>query len=176
MMSSVQRVAIVDRRRLIREGIAALLADFTDIRVAGRAASVAELAREEFADVSVLVLGEVDRDASAATTPTVRLVSGMGIDDIVAQIRAAGTSTSGTVPSEAAAPPRIPPLTARELTVLRSVSNGLTAPEIASVLGISARTVELHKRSVMSKLGGQSQAEAVALAIEAGLLGRTDRD
>jgi DNA-binding NarL/FixJ family response regulator len=43
--------------------------------------------------------------------------------------------------------------TARELEVLRNAACGYSNKEIASVLGISAKTVEAHKSSGMRKLG-----------------------
>lgn len=61
-------------------------------------------------------------------------------------------------------------LTARELEVLRLVSRGLRSGDVAARLGISARTVENHKRNLFAKLNVHSEAHAVALAVQAGLL------
>jgi len=60
-------------------------------------------------------------------------------------------------------------LTAREREVLDHAAKGLHAKEIARVLGISARTVEVHKARIMAKLGARNVAELVrfALAVEA---------
>ena len=49
--------------------------------------------------------------------------------------------------------PPIDVLTARERDVLEGVARGLTNKEIAAELGISHRTVETHRESLMRKLG-----------------------
>lgn len=64
-------------------------------------------------------------------------------------------------------------LTDREVQVLRLISQGFTAREIAVRLQISAKTVENHKQRVFRKLDVQSQSHAVALALRAGLLRST---
>lgn len=57
-------------------------------------------------------------------------------------------------------------LTDREITVAKLSAKGLSTAEIASVLFISQRTVETHKRNLMHKLGFKSQGELVKFAIE----------
>jgi len=56
-------------------------------------------------------------------------------------------------------------LTAREREVLEHVAKGLHAKEIARALGISVRTVEVHKTRIMSKLGVRNVAELVRFSI-----------
>jgi FixJ family two-component response regulator len=56
-------------------------------------------------------------------------------------------------------------LTHREREVLIQVGKGLHAKEIARVLGISPRTVEVHKASVMSKLDARNVAELVRFSM-----------
>ena len=58
-------------------------------------------------------------------------------------------------------------LTARERQVLEHAALGLHAKEIAAALGISPRTVEVHKNRVMEKLGVRNVAELVRFAIAA---------
>lgn len=58
-------------------------------------------------------------------------------------------------------------LTAREREVLDHAGKGLHAKEIARVLGISARTVEVHKARIMGKLGARNVAELVRFALAA---------
>ena len=60
---------------------------------------------------------------------------------------------------------RLALLTAREREVLEQAVKGLHAKEIARVLGISARTVEVHKTRLMAKLGVRNVAELVRFAI-----------
>ena len=62
-------------------------------------------------------------------------------------------------------------LSRRELDVLRYVSTGRTNKEIAEALFLSTRTVDMHVRSILMKLGCRTRAEAVRRAAELGLLG-----
>ena len=57
-------------------------------------------------------------------------------------------------------------LTHREREVLRHVVSGETNKEIAAHLGLSYRTVEVHRRHIMDKVGARNAAELVRLAIE----------
>lgn len=66
------------------------------------------------------------------------------------------------------ADPRLAALTEREREVLQLVARGLHAKEIARELGISPRTVEVHKARVMDKLGARNVAELVRLAVATG--------
>jgi DNA-binding NarL/FixJ family response regulator len=63
-------------------------------------------------------------------------------------------------------------LTAREREVLVGVARGSTNREIAQELGISHRTVETHRESLMRKLGIRTVAGLTRFALEAGLVGR----
>lgn len=56
-------------------------------------------------------------------------------------------------------------LTAREREVLAAAGRGLHAKEIGRELGISARTVEVHKTRIMAKLGARNVAELVRFAL-----------
>jgi two-component system response regulator FixJ len=58
-------------------------------------------------------------------------------------------------------------LTAREQDVLECAANGLHAKEIAARLGISPRTVEVHKTRIMTKLEVRNMAELVRFAVVA---------
>jgi FixJ family two-component response regulator len=58
-------------------------------------------------------------------------------------------------------------LTGREREVLEHAARGLHAKEIAAALGISPRTVEVHKTRIMEKLGARNVAELVRFALAA---------
>lgn len=62
-------------------------------------------------------------------------------------------------------------LTAREIEILALIADGLTSREIGTQLGISARTVEAHRNSLMRKLGVRTIAGLTRLAIEQGITG-----
>ena len=57
-------------------------------------------------------------------------------------------------------------LTARERDVLVGVASGRTNRETAAALGISVRTVETHRDSLMRKLGIHTVAELTRFALE----------
>lgn len=60
---------------------------------------------------------------------------------------------------------RLAALTPREREVLEKAALGLHAKEIARALGISPRTVEVHKTRIMAKLGVRNVAELVRFAL-----------
>ena len=62
---------------------------------------------------------------------------------------------------------RLQALTAREREVLDGLAKGLPNKTIAYDLGISPRTVEIHRANVMSKLGVRSLSEALRIAFAA---------
>jgi two-component system response regulator NreC len=61
-------------------------------------------------------------------------------------------------------------LTRRELDVLRLLAKGNTNRQIASLLGLSRRTVENHRANLMGKLGLVSRVELVNYAEEHNLI------
>lgn len=58
-------------------------------------------------------------------------------------------------------------LTGRERDVLDGLAKGLPNKSIAFDLGISPRTVEIHRANLMSKLGAKSLSEALRIAFAA---------
>jgi DNA-binding NarL/FixJ family response regulator len=63
-----------------------------------------------------------------------------------------------------------PRLSDREREVLRLVADGMATKQVARSLGITERTVKFHVNSIFHKLGADSRAQAVALAVQRGLL------
>ncbi|MFP7474208.1 response regulator transcription factor [Niallia taxi] len=61
-------------------------------------------------------------------------------------------------------------LTQKELTILQAVSQGFTSKEIANDIGIAERTVKARLTSIYNKLGVDTRAEAVAIAINKGFI------
>lgn len=74
-----------------------------------------------------------------------------------------------------AARARVEQLTAREREVLNGLLSGLSNKLIADRLGISLRTVEMHRGNMMDRLGVDNLAEALTLAMEAGLAPATSK-
>lgn len=60
-------------------------------------------------------------------------------------------------------------LTARERQVLSALAEGLQSKTIAWNLGISVRTVDLHRSNILAKLSAKNASQAVAIAKAAGL-------
>jgi DNA-binding NarL/FixJ family response regulator len=61
-------------------------------------------------------------------------------------------------------------LTARELEVLTLLAKGLRNREIAAAIGRTEETVKVHVKSLLAKLGAADRTEAVALALERGIV------
>lgn len=62
---------------------------------------------------------------------------------------------------------RLQALTSREREVLEGLAQGLPNKTIAYDLGISPRTVEIHRANLMTKLGVRSLSEALRIAFAA---------
>lgn len=60
-------------------------------------------------------------------------------------------------------------LTGREVDVLKGLARGLPNKTIGYDLGISPRTVEVHRANVMTKLNVKSLSEALRIAFAAGI-------
>jgi DNA-binding NarL/FixJ family response regulator len=72
--------------------------------------------------------------------------------------------------SLAAKPESQPALTTRELEVLQLIVNGRSNKEIATILGVSANTIAVHRANIMQTLGIHNTAELVVYAIRQGLV------
>lgn len=66
-----------------------------------------------------------------------------------------------------AARDRLAALSPRELDVARCVGQGMTSKEIGRALGISHRTVEIHRANALAKIGARNTAEAARLLADA---------
>jgi two-component system, LuxR family, response regulator FixJ len=56
-------------------------------------------------------------------------------------------------------------LTAREMDVLDEIARGLSNKEAGRILGISPRTVEVHRARVMEKLGARNTADLMRIVL-----------
>jgi len=63
-----------------------------------------------------------------------------------------------------------PALSTRELEVLQLIVNGKSNKDIATVLGLSANTIAVHRANIMQTLGIHNTAELVVYAIREGLV------
>jgi DNA-binding NarL/FixJ family response regulator len=62
------------------------------------------------------------------------------------------------------------PLSTREIEIVRLVSTGLIAKEIAGKLNLSTHTVYTHRKNIMKKLNIGSTSELVLYAVQEGLV------
>jgi two-component system response regulator FixJ len=70
---------------------------------------------------------------------------------------------------------RLATLSTRERQVLDGLVAGKANKNIAFDLGISARTVEIYRANVMTKMDAASLSELVRMALSAGILGETTK-
>jgi DNA-binding NarL/FixJ family response regulator len=61
-------------------------------------------------------------------------------------------------------------LTAREVEVLQQIVGGNRNREIAKLLGISEETVKVHVKHIMDKLGAKDRTQAIAIAVQRGII------
>lgn len=99
------------------------------------------------------------------------VVKGAPGAEIIAAIREVATGGSylrgaaaNAIAREVRSPREADGLTPREREVIRLVGEGLSNKQIAQRLGIAERTAKFHVRQIMSKLGADNRAQAVALA------------
>jgi len=109
------------------------------------------------------------------------VLKGSLADELLLAITAASRGATYLSPQAAvglstlssATPPASDPagtLTAREREVVTLIGDGLTNRAIASRLGISEKTVERHRTSLMAKLDVHTVVELVRAGIRAGLI------
>jgi two-component system, LuxR family, response regulator FixJ len=92
---------------------------------------------------------------------------------LLSSVRAAisrSNASDETNPVRAAIEERLNTLSGRERQVLLSLVRGNPNKIVAYELGISARTVEIHRAHVMSKMQAKSLADLVRFALVAGCL------
>lgn len=174
-----------------KEGIATALEGLAAVAVMQRQAmSAARLygSAESLRSILGAPLTPIDRSYYEQTVATVRAQldeavfmrawaegRAMPLEQAIAaakQVKAAEQSTPASerasVATSSAAASRGNPfgLTAREIEVLRLVTQGLTYAQIAEQLIISPRTADAHLRSIYGKLGVTSRSAATRYAIE----------
>lgn len=67
---------------------------------------------------------------------------------------------------------RLQSLTGRESEVLEYLTTGMSSREIGDRLGISARTVDVHRGNLLAKLGARNTADLIRLVVTARLAGK----
>jgi ATP/maltotriose-dependent transcriptional regulator MalT len=91
--------------------------------------------------------------------------------EVAQQVTSLGESIERLLGRRAAAALENGGLSRRELEVMRLVASGRTNREIAAALVLSTRTIDMHVRNILQKLGCRSRTQAAAKAGDLGLLG-----
>jgi len=93
-----------------------------------------------------------------------------------------GIRTSAATPAESCLPPAsetgplLDDLSKRQRQVLDGIVRGCANKVIAWELGLSVRTVEAYRAQLFERLGARNAADAVRLALAAGLVGDEGSD
>jgi two-component system, NarL family, nitrate/nitrite response regulator NarL len=142
----------------------------------GSAAALAQAAEADGTPVIFLVdrlPPDVLSRAPVAATPGGWLRRDASEDEMAAAVHAVAAGLQVLDPAlevEAHGRGATAALTEREREVLALIALGLTNRAIALELRISEHTAKFHVGAVLAKLGAQSRAEAVSVAVREGLL------
>ena len=138
---------------------------------------VVERIRREFPEAVLVVLTtfDTDDDIDRALRAGAKgyLLKDVGPRDLVACVRTVhggGTWVSPTVASKLVARMTRVQITPQEMRVLHQVAEGKSNREIGETLFISEATVKIHLSHLFDKLGASSRTDAVAKAVERGLI------
>src|SRR5437868_3535909 len=157
-MSAEQiRVLVVDDHAVVREGVRPILEGepgFVVVAEAGNGADALGLTAERHPGVGGADGTRTDAARTDATRTDATRSDGAG----------------ARIESRESAAASLELLTAREREVLDGIARGLTNKEIAGELGISHRTVETHRESLMRKLRIHTVAGLTKFALETGLI------
>jgi two-component system, NarL family, response regulator len=153
-------VAILDLRMPILGGVEAMLA-----------------IRGEFPDARLIALssftGDTDVHRALAAGALSFLFKTVLAEDLIATVEAAHAGQQRLTPEVIRLlEQRLgqPELTSRELEVLQQLAGGQQNEEISAVLGITVETVKVHVRRILGKLGVSNRTQAVAIALERGIV------
>jgi DNA-binding NarL/FixJ family response regulator len=98
------------------------------------------------------------------------LIGGLERGEAAINRKTAARLIAGLGSHPAQADDRLNQLTARETELLKLLAEGLSNRAIAQSLSVSQNTVKYHVRNILQKLGAQNRTEAVAQAIQSGLI------
>ena len=133
--------------------------------------------RNEFPDARVLMLtileGEEDIYRAVSAGARGYLTKSSECEQVLAAIRALAAGETYFPPEIIAkikAREKRKPLTERELEILRLLVRGHSTKEIVDLMKLSMGTIRLHISIILEKLGAFDRTNAVAIAIERGIV------
>ena len=200
------RVLCVDDHRIVREGIALILAREPDIEVVASAANADEAVaefkrhrpdvtlmdlrlgerngidaikeiRRDYPDARIVVLTMYQGDediyrALEAGAATYLLKDALSEDlvRVIREVHSGGKPLGRDVEAALAGRLKQPPLTPREVEVVRLIAEGMRNKEIAVTLGISEQTAKVHVKNILAKLGVSDRAAVIPVALRRGII------
>lgn len=133
--------------------------------------------RAEFPDARVLILtifdGEEDIWRAVSAGARGYLTKSAECEEVLAAIRRLSKGEPHFPPDIAAkirAREKRVPLSGRELEILRLLVRGHSTKEIVDLMQLSMGTIRLHISLILEKLGAYDRTNAVAIAIERGIV------
>ena len=140
------------------------------VRLLDQAEKVADKAGDSYVTVERLLLAlALAKTTAAGQALQAANVTPEALNDNVVSLARLGEEAAGAAGRKAEARRRAERLTQRERDVLRGLIHGNSNKETAVALGISPRTVEIHRGNMMARLNARSTGDAVRMGLEAGL-------
>lgn len=179
-------VLVVEDHPLFREGILTVLDGRDRFEVVGEAdsrESARELARVHRPDVAILDVSLADGDGLpligelSVVSPGTRCLVLSALEHAAtdelyldAEAQAAFAKTVDRPAGQQLDRSRFDRLTSRETEVFRRLADGLGAKQIAYELGISRKTVDVHRSHIMKKLELDDGLDIVRMAARLGVI------
>lgn len=153
-----------------------------DVQLPGKnGVEIAEFLKDKHPKIKILILTALKEDAPVKQCRDIG-VEGMiskdsGKDTYLEALEAlkagrtfyAGQFTELLLKASSGKSDGMASLSEREVDFVKAFAKGLSHKEIADTLNISPRTVEVHKKNVMDKLGYSNTVDLIKFAIKEGL-------
>ena len=140
-------------------------------------AEATRLICESNPDIKVLILTSFATSAdivraidAGASGAIVKDADNLELIRAIKEVASGGTAFSDEISNAIATEPAMKELTQKQMEVLRSITRGLSNPDISKQLGISLNAVKQHIRAVFAKLGAANRTEAATIAMRKHLL------
>ena len=89
---------------------------------------------------------------------------------VIREVHTGGRPLTADVEAALAGRRKQPPLTPREVEVVRLIAEGMRNKEIAVTLGISEQTAKVHVKNILAKLGVSDRAAVIPVALRRGII------